>query len=140
MDDQEGHKRNITSLAFSEDDRLLVSGSFDARIKVHNLEEGKIVNSFKSSFIRKVSVFKDEVTAFSYNGGMNITRSSLKTNQNKNYRYRDFNYESPFVLSENRQFALYHTMGGQFCLKLAELELNSLRYDRIELDEANGSP
>ena len=40
------HKSSILSLALSPDDKTLISGSFNGRIKIYNLETGQVENQF----------------------------------------------------------------------------------------------
>ena len=57
-----GHTANVSSLAFSADGRKLVSGSYDATIKLWDMATGKELATFKDRPVRAVAITADSKT------------------------------------------------------------------------------
>ena len=65
-----GHVESVTSLAFSTDGALLVSGSFDDTIKLWNIQSGRVIKTFYGQgWAHSLSISPDATTIASISSG-----------------------------------------------------------------------
>lgn len=61
------HSQGVTCLSFNKDATLVLSGSYDKLVKIHNIKSGKIVKEFQghTSFVNAVLYSQDNNSVLS---------------------------------------------------------------------------